>query len=183
MFKKIVAFTVIVAFFSLIGASAYPLQAQEQPGAVEKPGTPAATVQKSSILPIVLIGVGVLAVAAVLIFVVFKTSYDITGSWVLVLAGSGDHTFQANFSGTKESGNWIFATHPSSGGTYTVSGSAVTMTYTGTQSVINGTFTDKDTMSGTWVDGSYHYTWTGTRGTLTATTTPQQGSTGKPLTE
>jgi hypothetical protein len=163
-FRKLVSMAMVVVFVSVLSAAAFPLHAQEAPGAVEKAGP--ATVQKSggSILPIVLIGVGVLAVAAVLIFVVFKTSYDITGTWAFVITnGSDAETLMFIFTGTKTSGTWTIQSAPSTLGTYTVSDKNVSIIVTAESNMpITGAFTDKDTMAGTWPTGT-HVTWTATR--------------------
>jgi hypothetical protein len=170
MLKKIIALTVMVAFFSVISAAAFPLRAQELPGAVEQTGKAGAQGGGSSILPIVLIGVGVLAVAAVLIFVVFKTTYDVTGSWVFVFTGPYSSTYQTDFTGTKESGTWVWTHSTGTQGTYTVSDKTLTMTPKvgdNWSATISGTFTGKDTMSGTWIQSGTTWNWTATRGTST----------------
>jgi hypothetical protein len=172
-FGKRVAVIILIVFSSIITGAAYPLHAQETPGAIEKTGQASVQSGGGSILPIVLIGVGVLAVAAVLIFVVFKTSYDITGSWVFVFTGPATYTYQATFTGTKDSGTYLFPATPMISGTYTVSDKAVTMAVTAdTAIVFTGSFTSKDAMSGNWTQDAFHYTWTATRGTLT--TSPRQ---------
>jgi hypothetical protein len=181
VFKKIVALTVVVVFLSVFSASAFPLQAQEAPGAIEQTGKAGAQ-GGSSILPIVLIGVGVLAVAAVLIFVVLKTTYDVTGSWVFSFTGPSTEQFQINFTGTKESGTWAFALVPAMTGTYTVSDKALTMTMPGSSLYHgSGTFTSKDAMGGTWVEGSSTWNWTATRGTLASSHNSTQGILGKQI--
>jgi hypothetical protein len=185
MRQKTIAVIVTIAFFSILNVAAFPLRAQEAPGAVEKAGP--ATVQPGggSILPIVLIGVGVLAIAAVLIFVVFKTSYDITGNWTISFAGTTAVIWTTTFSGSKASGTWqvthtTFATpaQPSGNdrpvnprslvvlpsGTYTVNGDAVTMTVTNSLNVtFTGRFDSADTMSGTWSNNTASVNWSATR--------------------
>jgi hypothetical protein len=185
MFKKMIALTVMAAFFSVISVAAFPLQAQELPGAVEKAGPTTVQSGGGSILPIVLIGVGVLAVAAVLIFVVFKTSYDIVGTWTFVFTGSTTLTLSFTFTGTKESGTWVINTPVSNANTpagtsasgpasrlavatptytYTVVGKNVTMAITGVpQIAISGQFTAANTMTGTWIESSKSWSWTATR--------------------
>jgi hypothetical protein len=163
MLKKTVALTIMIVFVCVFTASAYPLHAQETPGAVERVGKASAQSGGGSILPIVLIGVGVLAVAAVLIFVVFKTTYDITGTWTFIITnGSASEPLIFIFTGTKDSGTWTVSGAPTALGTYTVSDKNVTIAVTTEPSLhIAGTFTGKDSMSGTW--GSSGVTWTATR--------------------
>ena len=55
--------------------------AEQGPRFIEEEGDSGYLAKKKSILPIILIGVGVVAVAAVLFLVVLKTSYDIVGTW------------------------------------------------------------------------------------------------------
>jgi hypothetical protein len=140
-------------------------------GAQEKEGPKSE--KKSSLLMPILIGVGVAAVAALLIFVVFKTSYDITGSWTFNFlstehstTGTGIYTF----TGTKESGTTTSSNYPLATATYTVASKAVsiTMTLNTVKVVITGNFTDKKTMSGTYVTTINNIktdsgTWTATK--------------------
>jgi hypothetical protein len=182
--KKSVAVAVASVFFMVIGVAAYPLHAQEQPGAIEQSGKANVQSGGGSILPIVLIGVGVLAIAAVLIFVVFKTTYDITGSWVFVFTGTGgnagDGSDQITFTGTKDSGTWAFVPNSNYNGTYTVTDKTVSMPVTGEPTFHgNGTFTAKDTMTGTWVEGADTWSWTATRGTLPASVLGTLATPGK----
>ena len=145
----------------------------------EAVGQKAAPAKKKSILPWVLIGVGVLAVTAVVLFVwpgILKTKYDVTGSWVFVITGPYIATYQTDFTGTKKSGNWVWAHSPSTKGTYTVDGKKLTMVPgagDGWTATITGTFTSKDAMSGTWIQDGNTWSWIATRGTSpTAIHTP-----------
>jgi hypothetical protein len=182
--KKTIALVVVFAFLWVFTAASFPLFAQEAPGAVEKAAPSAPAVGNGgSILPWVLIGVGVVAVALVLILIVFKTTYDITGAWTINFTGGGAITRTVTFSGTKDSGTWTMASFniiagnstPADltqravvsqfTGTYTVDGKNVTMTQNNIANVtISGTFSDKDTMSGTWVLYGVTMQWTATRG-------------------
>jgi hypothetical protein len=124
--KKSIALLVVITFIWLLNVTAFPLQAQENPGAVEKTGNPAVMTAKSSILPIVLIVIGVGALAAILFLVILKTSYDITGEWTLNYswAGSSVSTYPITFTGDKTAGT---AHTNLISGTYTVDGSKVTI--------------------------------------------------------
>ncbi len=108
-----------------------------------------------------LIGVGVVAVAAVLFLVVLKTKYDPVGAWSGPMSNLKDNwTGYAVFSGNKENGTLIY--HDDSianvPGTYTVDGKNITFVLNlgGTETVtFAGAFASKDKMSGTWQnDGS-----------------------------
>lgn len=130
---------VTLTFIWLMQISAMPVAAagtaehvgaatvEQGPGMVEVVSHKAAPAKKKSILPYVLIGVGVVAVAAVLYLVVFKTQYDITGSWNFVLTdGAKTKSLPFVFTGTKESGFFSFQGTPPLG-TYTVDGKNVTL--------------------------------------------------------
>jgi ABC-type phosphate transport system permease subunit len=127
---------------------------------VQKP----APAKKKSILPYVLIGVGVVAVAAVLFLVVLKPKYDITGSWSFVFTGPTNETHVLIFTGTKASGNYSFPDAAYLAGTYTVDGKNVALAVTSSPAIqFSGQFTDKDIMSGTYKDGANSWTWTASR--------------------
>jgi hypothetical protein len=93
--QKWIALLVTLTFVWLLQVSTMPLaavntteqvsstSADQGPDFFEAVSQKVAPAKKKSILPIVLIGVGVVAVAAVLFLVVLKTSYDITGEWTL----------------------------------------------------------------------------------------------------
>ena len=72
--------------------------AEQAPRFIEEEGDGGYQAKKKSILPIILIGVGVVAVAAVLFLVVLKTKYDIIGSWsetnTISTLGCHNHHFQ-----------------------------------------------------------------------------------------
>ena len=152
--QKWIALAVVVTFMWLLQVSAMPLaaenSAEQGPGYVEAAGRQIAPPAKKSILPVILIGVGVVAVAAVLFLVVFKTTYDITGNWTFIFTGPTNETYVLTFSGSKESGTFVFAAVPMFNGTYAVDGKNVTMTVTLVPTIeFKGQFTNKDTMKRT----------------------------------
>jgi hypothetical protein len=133
-------------------------------------GHKAAPAKKKSILPIILIGVGVVALTTVLLLVVLKPKYDITGEWVVTYGTGSVDTF--TFAGTKESGNYTTSKELAKG-TYTVDGKNVSIKWTGWTGGWHiivyswdfiGKFTSKTTMSGTHsgagVLGLFSGTWT-----------------------
>ncbi|MBN1186605.1 MAG: hypothetical protein JXB49_30290, partial [Bacteroidales bacterium] len=120
-----------------------------------------------SILPKILIGLGVVAVAAVLYFVVFKKKaepeieYDITGAWALnyTLQGDTAKSTTITFSGDKTSGTFSGLGYT---GTYTVDGKNVEFIFP-SSTRYSGSFTDTQNMSGTILN------YQGIPGTWTAT--------------
>jgi len=184
--QKWIALFVAVTFIWLLQVSTMPLaaagtneqvssaNAEQGPGYVEAVRQKYVPAPKKSILPYILIGVGVVAVAAVLFLVVLKTKYDITGSWAFTFTKVGSSVnYTLIFTGTKTSGNYTFQENPVLKGTYNVDAKKVTMTVTVAPIIIfNGEFTDKDTMSGTWIEGSQNWTWTATRGATSAAVPP-----------
>jgi hypothetical protein len=183
--QKWIAFLVTLTFVWLLQVSTMPLtaagtneqvssaNAEQGPGYVEAVGHKYVPAPKKSILPYILIGVGVVAVAAVLFLVVLKTKYDITGSWTFVFTGPSNETFILTFTGTKASGTFKFDTVPTYAGPYTVDGKNVTMAITSTPSIqFGGQFTAKDTMSGTWIANTSTWNWTATRNESTTMVNP-----------
>jgi hypothetical protein len=185
--QKWIALIVALTFMWLLQVSTMPMvaagtseqvgsaSAEQGPGYVEAVGHKYVPAPKKSILPYILIGVGVVAVAAVLILVVFKTTYDITGKWTFewIHNGTSDGSQTFTFTGTKTSGNFTCAETVNNSGTYTVDGKNVVFlitTRTGVQ--FSGKFTDKDTMTGTWVEGGETWTFTATRIATTASVQP-----------
>jgi hypothetical protein len=167
--QKWIALLVTLTFVWLLQVSTMPVaaasrteqvssaNAEQAPGFIEQEGDSGYAAKKKSILPIVLIGVGVVAVAAVLFLVVLKTKYDITGDWDYKWRNSGDTnwtTHELIFAGSKSSGTvtYFWGTNNVSG-TYTVNGKklAYSWTYTtgGTVSA-SGDFQTKDKVTGTW---------------------------------
>ena len=118
--QKWIALFVAVTFIWLLQVSTMPLAAagttekvssassEQGPDFVEAVGQKYVPAPKKSILPYILIGVGVIAVAAVLFLVVLKTKYDITGSWHFVFTHGGSLNYTIVFTGTKSSGNYTF---------------------------------------------------------------------------
>jgi len=157
--RKIIAVAVTFSFVYLIGVASLPLAGDQQPGAIEKigtSGTPSA--KKSPIIPIIIGVVVVGAVAALLILVVFKTKYDITGTWT---GSSTDQVFDTTrnvtitFSGDKKSGTLVLTTEEGQvfPGIYLVDGKDVTYTADmGMEFTFTciGSFSDEDHLSGTW---------------------------------
>jgi hypothetical protein len=175
--QKWVAVLVVFAFVWLLQVSAMPMAAadaqakiaaagsEQGPRYIEEEGAGGFVGKKKSILPVLLIGLGVVAVAAVLVLVVFKSGYDITGNWLYSWKWQGDTDWAeinqlAVFSGGKKSGTLtIFGVH----GDYTVDGKDVTFTinyleYGPNDYVTNtGSFVSKDKITGTWLytDGGW----------------------------
>ncbi len=166
MIKKLqrpIALFVVFTFLSLLQLSAMPLPAEQSPAPaeatvnstelgpnfVEEEGEPVAA-KKKSIVPIILIGVGVAALAAVLILVVLKTKYDLVGIWDLSFnwEDGTDGTTEIDFRGDKKSGDVYMLDVKF--GTYTVDGKEVEwiISFIATATYV-GKFTDKTHMSGT----------------------------------
>ena len=162
--QKWIALLVTLTFVWLLQVSAMPIAAanaevqmsaagnEQGPRYIEEEGNSGNLIKKKSILPYVLIGVGVVAVAAVLFLVVLKTSDDIRGTWTVHITYDGDdYEWDTTpvFTGDKKSGtttdNW------SGTGTYTVDGKNVTFSLhwpNNNTSTFTGQFDTKDTMSG-----------------------------------
>jgi len=134
-YKKLIAMTVIFTFLSLLQISAMPLRAEQAPAAtgtsienpeqapnfIEEEGGSGYQAKKKSIVPVVLIGLGVVAVAAVLFLVVLKTKYDIVGSWSETNTIWTQGATVIVFSGDKKSGTLALEGFLDTG-TYTVDG-------------------------------------------------------------
>jgi hypothetical protein len=175
-----IALLVVVAFAWMAHLSTMPLSAAAEaatvaaeevagPNYVEVADKAPAKAKPKSILPYVLIGVGAAALAVVLLVVLKKTTYDITGSWTLQWKENGDLTYEtvpANFSGTKKSGT-VSGFYGDSG-SYTVDGKNVRWVLSSYDAdfVWVGQFDSKDTMSGTLSLPSegLQGTWIATRG-------------------
>lgn len=184
--QKWIALLVAATFVWLLQISAMPLAAENRTGqaaAVDAEAGPdyveaispkAASPAKKSILPLILIGVGAIVVTAVLVLVVFKTKYDITGTWTFVFTGYTIETHILDFSGNKKSGSCRFVDAPVVfDGTYTVDGKDIVVALINFPAIqFIGHFTGKDAMSGTWVDGGKNWTWTATRNAAVATANP-----------
>ena len=184
--KKWIALLAMVTFVWLLQVSARPLAASETseqiaaadtepgPNFVERTGVAGPAAAKKSVLPYVLIGVGVVAVVAVLFLVVLKTDYDITGSWDFVFTvGSTSATLKFTFTGTKDSGSYMTAENPMFTGSYTVDKKNVSMTINNDPTIqFSGQFTEKDKMTGIYIQDSSNLTWTATRGAAASLVNP-----------
>ena len=178
--KNTVALFVALAFISPLRLPTMPLQggqapdrtgtpissAEQGPGFMEEEGYGSAPAKKS-IVPVILIGVGVAALAAVLVLVVCKTKYDIVGSWTIHVAYDQDlfpalshhHVFTGDRkSGTTTVDDW------QGKGTYTVDGKKVEFTIhwaARTTTTFTGAFDGKDRMSGRFYEAfAFGGTWT-----------------------
>jgi hypothetical protein len=175
--QKWIALLVVCTFLWLMQVSTMPVaaagtteqlssaSAEQGPDYYEAVSQKAAPAKKKSMLPIILIGVGLVAVtAAVLFLVVLKNKYDIRGTWkfeYLELSGAVWYTMNATFAGTKESGTVTSVTGSISN--YTVVDKTVSWPLGGGWALHTATFTDKDTISGTWdwgggYDGNFRAT-------------------------
>jgi len=186
--RKAIALIAVFSFFYLIGVGSLPLDAvasasaDQQPGAIEKIGASGThAVKKSPIIPIIIGVVVVGAVAAVLILVVLKTKYDITGTWSGPFTEAVDEeSFTATvvFTGDKKSGTlFLSAEGESYNGTYSVDEKAVTFILDlggGDTVTFTGSFSSKDQMSGTWQNDQdpAHGTWELNRGVTVASSIP-----------
>jgi len=183
--QKWIALLVVCTFMGLLQVSTMPVAAanapeqissantEQGPNFIEEEDEGGYQAKKKSILPIILIGVGVVAVAAVLFLVVLKTSYDITGTWQLTYTWDDGYTGSASitFNGDKKSGTFYIGSY---NGSYAVDGKNVVWTYTsGTE--YSGAFTDKETMSGTMMS------WAGDPGTWSARKQSSSASHKAPL--
>jgi hypothetical protein len=174
--RRLLSLFIICTLAWMFQVTAVPLQAfdRDMPAADTGPGVferqaPAASVgRRSLLLPIVIGVVAAGAIAAVLILVVFKTSYDVTGTWDIAYRWSNSndtHHFSITFSGDTSSGT---CTINDAGdiltGTYTQDKKNVSWIHNvETHPVYAGTFSDKNTMAGTMTAGNATGTWTGTR--------------------
>lgn len=166
--QKWIAILVVCAFMWLMQVSTMPVRAADTAEKASLAGTEqgpdyfeaiahkAAPANKKSILPWILIGAGIVAVtAAVLFLVVLKKDYDIRGTWrfdYLETDGTVWFTSNVTFAGTKDSGTVTNPYNLSSA--YTVVDKTVTITKNGSWALHTATFTDEDTLSGTWDWGS-----------------------------
>ncbi|HUU04250.1 MAG TPA: hypothetical protein VMZ49_00095 [Patescibacteria group bacterium] len=172
--QKWIALLVTLTFMWLLQVSTMPVaaantteqiasaNAEQAPSFIEEEGDSSYQPKKKSILPVILIGVGLAAVAAVLFLVVLKTKYDITGVWTVSVQWTTiSGTFDCTFTGDKKSGTTKAST---TSGTYSVSGKNATFTLG--SATYKGIFDSKTTMSGTMSNT------TGNSGTFTAVKNP-----------
>jgi hypothetical protein len=192
--QRWIALLVALTFAWLLQVSAMPVaaagtteqisaaNAEQGPGTIEEEGDGGFVAKKKSILPYVLIGVGVIAVAAVLFLVVLKTSYDIRGNWnVRRITSAGTIDFTVTFTGEKASGTFEANQYGDLlNGTYTANGKNVEWIFE-SSSKYTGTFSDKDAMGGSYLkyDGTTTGTWTATRATTAAVRPVTQSLNGK----
>jgi hypothetical protein len=195
--QKWIALLVTLTFAWLLQVSAMPVaaastteqvsaaNAEQAPGFIEQEGDSGYAAKKKSILPIILIGVGVVAVAAVLFLVVLKTKYDVRGTWSVTR--SSEFYWIANprsfvFEGTDKKSGTMTVTGFLDEGTWTVDGKNLHFTFNANDTYLwtfNGTFTDKDTLSGTV---NYHDSSNDINGTWSATRTSAAASAPLPAT-
>ena len=175
--QKWIVWLVILVFIWLLRISSMPLAAaytseqvstvnsEQGPHFVEQAGEKGSSARRKSILPYVLIGVGVVAVAAVLFLVVLKAKYDIIGTWSFTFTSVSDSkTWELTFNGTKSAGNYTTKGNPALSGNYSVDGKNVAMTVSAEPTIeITGQFTGKDTMSGIYIENTLYLTWIATR--------------------
>jgi len=130
---------VTLTFVWLLQVSAGPLAAagttakvssvegEQGPDFLEAAGDKITPSPNKKVLPYVLIGVGVVAVAVILFLVILKTEYNITGEWTMNYYVPDTHapiTFSMTFIGDKKSGVTVSGTTP---GDYAVDDKKVTI--------------------------------------------------------
>ena len=184
--QKWIVLMVVCTFMWLMQVSTMPVAAagtteqvssvgsEQGPDYYEAIGQQAAPAKKKSILPYVLIGVGVVAVTAVILLLVMKSSYDITGTWNFVFTQG---TESANgifyFTGAKDSGTYMSDLSATFKGPYSVDDKKVTMIVIANPAIqFIGQFTGKDAMSGTFGSESSIWNWTATRVATAASLPP-----------
>jgi hypothetical protein len=185
--QKWIALLVALTFVWLLQVSTMPVAAagapeqissankDQGPRYIEEEGRGGYHARKKSIMPVVLIGLGVVAVAAVLVLVVLKTNYNIVGTWAetnTMMTG----TTTIIFSGSKSSGTLELQEYIDTGD-YTVDGKTVHFEFHASgynyNFVYDGQFDTKDKMSGTvkYYEGSTvadQGTWSANRVATTA---------------
>jgi len=168
--QKWIALLVVCTFMWLLQVSTMPVAAasapeqiasagnEQAPRFVEEEGDSSYQTKKSSALPLILGLVAVGAAAALLVLVVLKTKYDITGAWTLTFQYTGDPQYSTTitFTGDKKTGTFKIG---GSSGTYTVDSKKVTWTYSGGTTTYTGEFTDKSNMKGTMISNGFPGTW------------------------
>jgi len=174
--RKITAFIVMMSFVFMLQISARPLNAagnqeqsitgNHQPSVVEEESDSYRPTKKKSILPVILGVVAVGAVVAVLVLVVLKTKYDITGDWNFTVTweGSAPSNLIFSFKGDKKKGDTYVNNNKF--GTYSVDGKDVNITLSlgDLRADYVGKFTSKDSMEGTMSNNiGQSGTWKATR--------------------
>lgn len=195
--RPIALFTVI-ALCVLLQVSATPLCADQAPAAVSAVGEEqvpnyvetidpnGGMEKKKSIVPIILIGVGV-AAAAILFLVVLKTKYDLRGTWAVTR--SNEFYWIANprnfeFIGSTRGNGTLKLIGFTDVGTWSADSKTVTFSMSANASqylwTFSGKFTDQDTLSGTvnYHDATHDIngTWTATRTAAAASALPSTAS-------
>ena len=169
--QKWVAVLVTVAFVWLLQVSAMPVAAagaserigstfnDQGPRFIEQEGDSGTKAKGKSILPLVLIGVGVAAVAAVLFLVVLKTKYDPRGTWSMKWRNDPGKAWASGdvliMSGERTSGTTNYQGTP---GTYALDGKKLTLiwTYAGSNTVTTTCeFQTEDFITGTFKSSLY----------------------------
>jgi hypothetical protein len=164
--QKWIALLVVCTFIWLLQVSTMPVaaangperissaSAEQGPDYYESVSQKAVVAKKKSILPFILIGLGLITVTAVVLVVLLISKYDITGSWQMTYTWAGETpgTVTLTFTGDKKSGTFISSSGGS--GNYSVDSKNVTWTYSAYGARYTGTFTDKKNISGTMVSGS-----------------------------
>lgn len=195
--QKWIALLVTLTFVWLLQASTMPVAAagapdqigsataEQAPRFIEEEGDAGYQVKKKSILPYILIGVGVVALAAVLFLVVLKTKYDIRGTWSVTR--SSEFWWITNprafvFEGTSRDSGTMTLPGFLDNGPWTADGKKVNFTFSANNTYLwtfTGTFTAKDTISGTVnyqdADNDINGTWSATR-TSAAAAAPLPGT-------
>ncbi len=161
--KKLTALFVAFAFLALLQASTMPLRADQAPApsgselesadqgpsVIEEEGTAPASAKKKSILPIIIGVIAVGAIAAVLALVVFKTKYDITGTWEFSFTSTSPaHTWSWSLAFSGDRKNGTFTDNFGDTGRYTADDKDVTIRYDAWNIVLTGKFDSKDKMTG-----------------------------------
>lgn len=188
--KKAIALTLAFTLFALLGLSAMPLPASagagrsedtslesgdSAPQAVEREMQVGVKLEKKKILPVILIGAAVVAGIFLLVMMVSKVKYDISGTWdfhnAFTSAGQIDFdsvwTFTAFDSLNPVAGNYVRQVNGVTvgSGTFTVLNKKDVVFYgTDYEEEYKGQFDGKKTMSGTFaLISTAKGTWTASK--------------------
>ncbi len=175
--KKLSAIIVLVTFLFTLHLSVQPLRGESnqqtsistssQPNVVEQESSSYSASKKKSVLPVILGVLAVGAVVAVLVLVVLKTKYDITGDWLLYFKWDGSSNYSSTpmtCKGDKKSGDVLLSNVKY--GTYKVDGKDVTITFVigSVTATYTGKFTDKNRIEGEMTNSyNEHGVWYATR--------------------
>ncbi|MCX6557392.1 MAG: hypothetical protein NTW95_08205 [Candidatus Aminicenantes bacterium] len=138
--------------------AAVSVSAEQGPNFIEQAGSASSAAGHKSILPYILIGVGVVAVAAVLFLVVLKTKYDPRGTWEFKWRDKPSDlwaTESITLAGERTSGTSNYSGYV---GTFSLDGKELTIEWTypgGNKMILIGEFQTKDTVSGTYTASMY----------------------------